>query len=243
MTTELLSQVEACVAVARKRAPGFEPTLGVILAAKIVLGLLLGLGPLFVALLLFDATRGLFEGWLRAAIAFALAPLMAILGLVVQLNLIAPDLSRLAEMRAQGLSEAAPASSIFLLTLIATGVSLALTVAVGVIAASLRLPRGGAVIAVSPVRSVQAITVHPASQSMAAPGLEPRALAIASAAAAQTRRDVIMASGETAAPAGGRIAQSLMTPAGSARVAAPVSRTYRRPIAPRRTASNLRRDR
>ena len=33
MTTELLSQVEACAAVARKRAPGFSPVLGVILGS------------------------------------------------------------------------------------------------------------------------------------------------------------------------------------------------------------------
>jgi purine-nucleoside phosphorylase len=33
MTTELLSQVEACVAVIRQRAPGFTPTIGVILGS------------------------------------------------------------------------------------------------------------------------------------------------------------------------------------------------------------------
>jgi type IV secretion system protein VirB6 len=38
-------------------------TLGVLLAAKIVLAVLLGIGPIFIALFLFDATRGLFEGF------------------------------------------------------------------------------------------------------------------------------------------------------------------------------------
>ena len=94
----------------------------------------------FIAMLLFDATRGVFEGWLRAAVAFALAPLMAILGLVVELTMIGPDLVRLADLRSQGLVDVAPANAIFLLVLISTGVSLALAAAVGVIAFGLRLP-------------------------------------------------------------------------------------------------------
>lgn len=52
-------------------------TIGVILAAKIVLGFLLAIGPIFIALFLFDTTRGFFDGWLRATVAFALAPLAA----------------------------------------------------------------------------------------------------------------------------------------------------------------------
>lgn len=52
-------------------------TIGVILAAKIVLGFLLAIGPIFVGFFLFEATRGLFDGWLRATIGFALLPLAA----------------------------------------------------------------------------------------------------------------------------------------------------------------------
>jgi type IV secretion system protein VirB6 len=52
-------------------------TLGVILAAKIILAFLLAIGPIFLGLFLFEPTRGLFDGWLRTTIAFALAPLAA----------------------------------------------------------------------------------------------------------------------------------------------------------------------
>lgn len=52
-------------------------TVGLILASKIVLGFLLALGPVFVGLFLFEATRGFFDGWLRAVAAFALTPLAA----------------------------------------------------------------------------------------------------------------------------------------------------------------------
>jgi type IV secretion system protein VirB6 len=50
-------------------------TVGVILAAKIILAFLLAVGPIFIGLFLFAPTRGLFDGWLRSTIAFALAPL------------------------------------------------------------------------------------------------------------------------------------------------------------------------
>lgn len=221
-------------------------SLGTVLAAKIVLGLLLGLGPLFVAMLLFDATRGVFEGWLRASLAFALAPLMAVLGLVVQLTLIAPDLVRLAEMRSQGLIDLAPANAVLLLTLISTGVSLALAIAVGVIATSLRLPRLGVAArdsesAAAPARAADLERAG----SPAAPlrQTEPRAAVIAAAAAAMGRREArgAHAEGEPARRMSirpGRADDGLRTA-----MSAPIGQTYRRGARPRHAASNLRRDR
>lgn len=219
-------------------------SLGVVLAAKIVLGLLLGLGPVFVAFLLFDATRGLFEGWLRAAVAFALAPLMAVLGLVVQLTLIEPHLSRLAEIRAGATLDVGPANAVFLLTLISTGVSVALAIAVGVIATGLRLPRSiqatagtGAV-----TQSTTSSVVTLAGRSPAQLQFEPRVASVAAAAAAMDRRESRIVVAEAAAPR--------RSPAGRHRdEARPAVATadgqpaYRRPAQPRSAASNLRRDR
>jgi type IV secretion system protein VirB6 len=54
-------------------------TVGVLLVAKIALAALLALGPIFIICGLFEGSRGLFEGWLRAAVLFALAPLLAVL--------------------------------------------------------------------------------------------------------------------------------------------------------------------
>ena len=48
-------------------------TLGIIIATKIVLAFLLAIGPIFIGMLLFDQTRGLFEGWMRATFSFATA--------------------------------------------------------------------------------------------------------------------------------------------------------------------------
>ena len=219
-------------------------SLGAVLAAKIVLGLLLGLGPLFIAMLLFDATRGVFEGWLRASLAFALVPLVAILGLVVELTMIEPDLSRLADLRGQGLVDLAPANAVFLLVLISTGVFLALGVAVGVIAFSLRLPR--------PQRAVDgargaagAEAAALAAQARAPRDLQsdPRAASVVAAATAMDRRESRVV---TAGADGGRrvSAGRDRTPAAAGALAfAPIGQTYRRTAQPRRAVSSQRRDR
>ena len=62
-------------------------SLGAVLACKVVLSILLGLAPLVAGLLLFDATRGLVEGWLKAMIALAVLPMVATLGLALELAL------------------------------------------------------------------------------------------------------------------------------------------------------------
>lgn len=116
-------------------------SLGVILAAKIVLGLLLAVGPIFVALLLFDSTRGLFEGWLRASLGFAFAPLMSTLLLGVALAMLEPSLQQLAELRAKGVFVLAPVYGVMTLILVFAAVSAGGLIAAGVIAGGFRLPR------------------------------------------------------------------------------------------------------
>jgi len=54
-------------------------TVGVLLVARIALAAMLALGPIFIICGLFDGSRGLFEGWLKAAVMFALTPLLAVL--------------------------------------------------------------------------------------------------------------------------------------------------------------------
>jgi type IV secretion system protein VirB6 len=89
--------------------PGFSPvtllwlgattlllgTVGVLVTARIVLALLLALGPVFVVLALFPATRGLFVGWLRALVLAALAPLFVVLGGGFTLELAVPAVAKL----------------------------------------------------------------------------------------------------------------------------------------------------
>jgi type IV secretion system protein VirB6 len=116
-------------------------TLGVLVACKIVLGLLLALGPLFIALMLFDTTRGLFEGWLRAALAFAFAPLAVTVLLALGLTLLQPSLEQIEAMRASGRYVPGVAFAVTVLAVAICSVTVGMIGAAGMISAGFRLPR------------------------------------------------------------------------------------------------------
>ena len=220
-------------------------TLGVMLTAKIVLALLLGLGPVFIAFFLFDATRGLFEGWLRAAIGFAFLPMLAILGLVVQLILLGPQLQRMAELQAGKSLDLGPASAIFLLSLIFVMVNAALIAAGGIMAAGLRLPsrRTQLSAGIASQSAGQLPAVAPAMSSPAAVRQPPdRAAHIAMAASALERRDGRSISGPHATVQTGPAPGARQTHQDGPLRGAGTPSTYRRSAQPRRAASTMRRD-
>lgn len=70
-------------------------TVGLLVTTKIALGVLVALGPLFVVMALFNGTRGLFTGWVKGLTLCALAPLFAVLGGSVMLELAVPILGAL----------------------------------------------------------------------------------------------------------------------------------------------------
>ncbi|MEE4315821.1 MAG: type IV secretion system protein [Erythrobacter sp.] len=70
-------------------------TVGLLVTARIALALLLAVGPIFVVLALFEGTRGLFTGWLKGLTMMALAPLFAVLGGTIMLELSVPILAAL----------------------------------------------------------------------------------------------------------------------------------------------------
>jgi type IV secretion system protein VirB6 len=96
---------EAAAGQALSDAAGalFATTAGLVSVAAIALGVLTAVGPVFVTLFLFRQTRGLFEGWVRAMIAAALAPMGAWVLIVLMLTVLEPWLEALAQQRAQGL--------------------------------------------------------------------------------------------------------------------------------------------
>ncbi|WP_174275580.1 type IV secretion system protein [uncultured Sphingomonas sp.] len=89
-------------AIGTSRAIFLASAIGGFALVRLGAGLLLALGPLFLAFLLFDATRGLFEGWARALIATALGSLVTAILLGVELALFEPWLSDLIARRAGG---------------------------------------------------------------------------------------------------------------------------------------------
>ena len=88
-------------------------TVGVLATCKIALAILMGLGPIFILLALFDGTRGLFVGWLKGVVLMALAPLFAVLGGSLMLELAIPVLSSL--MSTPGQIDVRPAMAFFMI--------------------------------------------------------------------------------------------------------------------------------
>lgn len=76
-------------------------TAGVLVTSRIALAVLIALGPVFVVLALFDGTRGLFAGWLKGVILLSIAPLFAVLGGSMMLELAVPVVRALTEIPGQ----------------------------------------------------------------------------------------------------------------------------------------------
>jgi type IV secretion system protein VirB6 len=68
-------------------------------AVRIVCGLMLALGPFFIAFLMFDSTRSLFEGWIRVLAGAALAAVGVAIALGLELALMDPWLSNVLARR------------------------------------------------------------------------------------------------------------------------------------------------
>lgn len=93
-------------------------TLGLVIAAKIVLAFLLAIGPIFIGLFLFESTRGFLHGWLRATVTFALAPLaVQVLG-VAMLLMLAPFLDVLVENANAEVFDMGPIMTISLIVIV-----------------------------------------------------------------------------------------------------------------------------
>ncbi len=99
---------------------------GVLVVAKIILGLLLMLGPIFAVLGLFAATRGLTLGWGRAAVLMALVPIMAMMTSAGAVALLEPVLTEMYVAAGQGIFSLRSALAIMVVVLVMVAVSVQL---------------------------------------------------------------------------------------------------------------------
>ncbi len=119
-------------------------TVGLLVAARLVLALLLAVAPVIAGFILFDATRGIAQGWLRAMLSAALAPLFVLTLLAIELRLLAPMITRLMTEIAAGTKGAvtAGATPILLVVLVFALATIAGIRAGAQIAGGIRLPGG-----------------------------------------------------------------------------------------------------
>jgi type IV secretion system protein VirB6 len=153
-------------------------TVGLLVTARIALALLLAVGPIFVVLALFEGTRGLFTGWLKGLAMMALAPLFAVLGGSIMLELSVPVLAALVKVPGQIDQNAAMA--FFLIGAVHMALMLLALVVSGVMVS------GWQVFGLVPDKSARS-RAGDAGRMIAAPaatvGMAPRSTAVAPAAA------------------------------------------------------------
>lgn len=214
-------------------------TVGLLVIARLILALLLAIAPVMAGFLLFNATRGLLEGWLRAMVGAALVPLAVLTLFSIELAVVRPMLDRMLAQQASGVFEGASVTPIALVVIVFSLAILAATRAVGSIARGVRIPAFG-----TSTRGASDVTVLAAPTNgerqllLTGPQERPQ-MAVSRALEHAVRREGDVA----ASPGAGRIVSAAMRgtagAAGATRATstttstvAPTGRTY---VAPART--------
>lgn len=218
-------------------------TIAAYASVRLVAGLLLAIGPLFIVFLLFEGTRTLFEGWVRALVAAAVGALAVTMTLGIELALLEPWLSDLLARRSIGLPSSASATEMLV---IALAFALILLAALGMAARlvlGFRLPFARARQTIERIDGASSVSsVSSVQNRTATSGDEPsRATAIAEAVAVAQRREA-RALVERISPAAALPGSSSQRRDTSAPNAVPLGQGHRRRVQTRVSASARKRD-
>jgi type IV secretion system protein VirB6 len=237
------------LALGGARALYLGGAIGALAAVRLVAGLLLALGPFFFAFLLFEGTRGLFVGWVRALAAAALGALGTAIALGVELALLEPRLAELINLRVAGQPIPGAAIELFVITLVFALALLAMLIAAARVAVGFRLPSGWRS---APAQLAAAVRGGEARLVAAQPATAPadrrsRAATVVDAVAASQRREAAAANvAAGAGPAAGepsrRIGAHAPAREAPAQMNLPIGQSYRRRTRGRISASSGRRD-
>jgi len=118
-------------------------TVGLLVVSRILLALLLAITPVMAGFLLFDATRGLLEGWLRALTAAAIVPLFVLILCAIELAILSPLLDRMLADQAGGRFELDTVTPVALVVIVFSIAIVASARAAATISRGIRLPRKG----------------------------------------------------------------------------------------------------
>lgn len=197
--------------IGRQPSPAFDPialggarffylagAVGALAALRLIAGLMLALGPFFIAFLLFESTRGLFEGWVRVLAGAALGALGTAIVLGVELALIEPWLAQLLAWRTAGYAIAGVPTELFVVSFIFSLCVFAMVIASWRLTVGFALPVGWRA---APGRIVEAmrsqdersaVTIGADAAAVRAAGRS-RADAVADAVAVSRRRETVRA--------------------------------------------------
>lgn len=224
-------QAAAAEAVSLASGALFFSSVGVISAATLAIGILTAVGPIFIALALMPATRGIFIGWVRAMLAAALTPLVGWLLLVLMLTVVEPWVTELAAQRAaMQLNPQTAVSTAALIFVFAAGQA-ALVIGACVMALGFHMPtsRKGGGEASAPARAAPAVAAAPVAGGILPSRAEQLALDLQRDQAQAAARSRAAASASAAAAPG----RAMHVPASDA---PRLGDSYRRPTVTSRPA-------
>lgn len=239
-----------------KPAVPVDPTLGLagqillvaslagLLSVRIIAGLMLALGPVFIACFLFGAMRGLFEGWVRVLVGSAIGAVGVGSVLAVELAILEPQVSALLQAREAQVDAPLLPGELLATTGLFALVLLFVLIATGRAAAGFRLPDAARRETPQPFEQRKELGRDPAATrlpSVVANDDRPRAQAIADAAAAAERREQRTAA-EPTAPARRVAALGPTSREPAPPAPEPIGQRYRRTTTRRISASANRRD-
>jgi len=219
---------------------------GGLAGVRVITGLMLALGPFFIAFLMFDNTRSLFEGWVRVLAGAALAAVGVAITLGLELSLMEPWLSTILARRMAGEPLPSVPTELFVVSTVFAIIVLAVLIACTRLASAFRLAPllGHVEEAHGALMGAQTLTAVPAAVSRQQLQERSRAAAVADVLVAMQRRE-----GGRGAPASRQLSAGAgeTAPSGnsghySERAALPVGRSLARRARNRASASAGRRD-
>lgn len=211
----------------------FELTaLGGLGIVRIIAGLMLALGPFFIAFVMFESTRSLFEGWVRVLAGAALATVGVTIALGLELALVEPWLSNVLARRMAGEALPTVSTELFVIACLFAMIVGAALYGCARVAHAFRL---APLLRVLPMGVEQSRSEKPLMQPASAPTGEvadterSRAAAVASVLVAMNRRERAELGAATfgapSAPSRGAVANSARD---TAQLHVPVGRTFTR---------------
>jgi type IV secretion system protein VirB6 len=214
---------------------------------RIISGLMLALGPFFIAFLMFDSTRSLFEGWVRVLAGAALAAVGVSIALGLELAFMEPWLSTVLARRMAGEAIPTVATELFVITCLFAIIVTAALYACTRVARAFRLPPfvriEQSVNTRAPAANPLATSPQRADTQSGAEAERSRAAAVASVLVAMNRREI---GASTLAVTGSSQSVRVLEPRASvdepARRTVPLGHSFNRRPGSRASASAARRD-